>query len=102
MLAQMGWKQLKAIAEKSLTDNHLAFKSVHVCWLPGSSAVCVANYGGHSTTRSRHKVMGPPVTAAKIPAEANGLAVRRGLLPSTGFEASEDYLWKKTGSVPFN
>jgi len=82
----MGMRQLKAIAEKSLNDHQLPFKSVHVYGTPRRLAVCISELAGHSQDQER-RVIGPPVAAAKDAAgqwtpAAAGFARKHGLRPT--------------------
>src|SRR5262245_54467513 len=80
-----GMKQLQAIAEKSLAEHQLAFKSIHVYGTPRRLALCICELAGQTQDQER-KVMGPGVAQAKdasgqwTPA-ATGFARKYGVRP---------------------
>jgi glycyl-tRNA synthetase beta chain len=81
-----GMQQLKAIAEKSLAEHQLAFKSICVAGTPRRIAIVIHELAGHSPDQER-KAQGPNEAAAKdasgqwTPA-AMGFARKYGLRPS--------------------
>src|SRR3989338_8618566 len=82
----LGIKQLQGIAEHSLRDHHLVFKSVCVYGTPRRLAVCIQELAGHSPDQER-RVLGPSVTSAKDAAgqwsaAALGFARKHGLRPA--------------------
>jgi glycyl-tRNA synthetase beta chain len=82
----MGMKQLQAIAEKSLKEHQLAFKSICVFGTPRRLAILIHDLAGTSPNQER-RVSGPPADKAKdangqwTPA-AQGFARKYGLRPT--------------------
>ncbi len=82
----LGMRQLKTIAEQSLREHHISFKSVCVFGTPRRLAVCIQDIAAHSPDQQK-KVMGPSAAASKdavgqwTPA-ALGFARKHGLKPA--------------------
>jgi glycyl-tRNA synthetase beta chain len=81
-----GMKQLKAIAEKSLAEHQLAFKSICVSGTPRRLAILIHELVGHSLDQDR-KIQGPTADASRDAAgqwtpAAMGFARKHGVKPA--------------------